>query len=71
MIKGLQKVFKAVVNDILKVLPILCESGSEVSCFIPETIKFTEVTRLSDNIKKTWLKANLKEIKNIIKNQTL
>ena len=33
--KGLQKVSKAVVNDILQLLPILGESGSEVSYFIP------------------------------------
>ena len=33
--KGLQKVFKVVVNDILQLLPILGESGSEVSYFIP------------------------------------
>ena len=29
------------------------------------------MTKLSDNIKKPWLKATLKEIKNIINNQTL
>ena len=28
------------------------------------------MTKLSDNIKKPWPKANLKEIKNLIKNQT-
>ena len=33
--QGLYKLFKAVVNEILKVLPILGESGSEVSYFIP------------------------------------
>ena len=32
--KGLNKEFKAVVNDISKPLPILGESGSEVSYFI-------------------------------------
>ena len=32
--KGSHKVFKAVVNDISEVLPILGESGSEVSYFI-------------------------------------
>ena len=31
--KGLHKVFKSVVNKILQVLPILGESGSEVSYF--------------------------------------
>ena len=68
MVKDLQKVFKAVVNDNLQVSPILGESGSEVSYFIPEPRNFSEVTRFSDNIKKTYLKAALKEIKNLIKN---
>ena len=44
--KGLKKVFKAIVNDILQVLPTFGESGSKVSHFIPEPIKFSEVTRL-------------------------
>ena len=48
----------------------LGESGSEVSHSIPEPRNFSEVTKLSDNIKKTWLKATLKEIKNLINNQT-
>ena len=48
----------------------LGESGLEVSHFIPEPRNFSEVTKLSENIKKPWLKATLKEIKNIIKNQT-
>ena len=46
------------------------ESGSEVSYFIPEPKKFTEVTRLSDDINKPWLKETQKEIKNLINNQT-
>ena len=44
----------------------LGESGSEVSHFIPEPRNFAEVTKLSENIKKTWLKATIKEIKNLI-----
>ena len=48
----------------------LGESGSEVYYFIPEPRNFAEVTKLSDNIKKPWLKANIKEIKNLINNQT-
>ena len=63
MSKVLHKVFKAVVNEILQVLPILGESGSEVSYFIPEPRNFSEVTRLSENIKKPWLKSTMKEIK--------
>ena len=45
------------------------DSGSEFSHFIPEPRNFAEVTRLSENIKKPWLKENLKEIQNIINNQ--
>ena len=48
----------------------LGESGSEVFHFIPEPINFAEVKKLSENIKKPWLKENLKEIKNLINNQT-
>ena len=40
MDKGLHKLFKAVVNKISQVLPILGKSGSEVSYFIPEPRKF-------------------------------
>ena len=54
--KILHKVFKDVVYNISQVLPILGESGSEVSYFIPETRNFSELTRLSDDIKKTWIK---------------
>ena len=48
----------------------LGEYGSEISHFIPEPRNFSEVTKLLENIKKTWLKATLKEIKNLINNQT-
>ena len=63
--------FKTVVKDISQDLPLLGEPGSEVSYFIPDTINVSEVTRLSDDINKPWLKATIKEIKNIINNQTL
>ena len=46
------------------------EYGSEVSHFIPEPRKFSEVTKLSDDINKPWLKATLKEINNLINNKT-
>ena len=49
----------------------LGKSGLEVSHFIPETRNFAEVTQLSEKIKKPWLKATLKEIKNLINNQIL
>ena len=54
--KGLHKVFKSAVNDVLQVLPILGESGSEVSYFIPKPRNFAKVTRLLEDIKKPWLK---------------
>ena len=67
---GLHRVFKAVVNEILQVLPIFGEFGSEVSYFIPESRNYAEVTRFPDYMKKLWLKATLKEIKNLINDQT-
>ena len=51
-------------------LPIFGESGTEGSYLIPEPRKFVEVTRLSEDIRKSWLKENLKQIKNLINNQT-
>ena len=54
--KDLHKVFKAFVNDILQTLPILGESGSEVSYFITYPRNFAEVTRISENINKPWIK---------------
>ena len=68
--KSLHKVFIAVVNEILQVLPILGESGSEVSYFIPEPRNFSEVNRLPEEIKKPRIKENMKEIRNLIKNKT-
>ena len=69
--KGLHKVYSTVVKDISQELTALGESGSEVSHFIPQSRNFAEVTKLSENINKPWLKANLKEIKNLINNQNL
>ena len=68
--KGLKKVFKTVVKEISQELTPLGEPGSAVSHFISEPRNFAEVNFFSDNIKKPWLKATLKEIKNIINNQT-
>ena len=70
MVKGLHKVFNNIVKEISQYLPPLGESGSEVSHFIPEPRNFAEVTKLSDDQNKSWLKATMKEIKNIINNQT-
>ena len=56
--KLLHKVFKTSVKEILQDLPTLVESDSEVSYFIPYDRNFSEVTRLSDDIKKPWIKAN-------------
>ena len=41
-----------------------------MSHFIPKPRNFAEVTKMAENIRKPWLKATLKEIKNIINNQT-
>ena len=68
--KVLHKVFSTVVIEILQKLTALGESGSEVSHFIPEPRNFAEVKKISENIKKPWLKETLKEINNLINNQT-
>ena len=68
--KGLHRVFRTIVLEILQEFTNFGETGLEVSHFIPEPRKFTEVTRLAENIRKPWLKATLKEIKNLINNQT-
>ena len=41
-----------------------------VAHFIPEPRNFAEVTKLAENVRKPWLKATLKEIKNLINNMT-
>ena len=69
--KGLHKVFSTIVKEIFQELTPLGESGSEVSHFIPEPRNFAEVKKLSENIKKPWLKETIKEIKNLINNHTL
>ena len=61
--KVLHKVFKTVVKESLQDLPPLEEYSSEFSHFIPEPRNFAEVEKLSDDIKKPWLKATQTEIK--------
>ena len=68
--KGLHKVFSTVVKEISQELTALGESDLEVSHFISEPRNFAEAEKLSENIKKPRLKANIKQIKNIINNQT-
>ena len=68
--KGLHKVFSTIVSEISQELTNLGESGSEVPHFIPQPRNFSEVTKLSENIRKPWLKDTLKEIKNLINNRT-
>ena len=41
-----------------------------VSHFITEPRNFAEVTKLSDDIKKPWIKTTQKDFKNLINNQT-
>ena len=67
--KVLHKVLKTVVKEISQDLPTLGESGSKLSYFIPEPRNFAEVVILSDDIKKPWLRATQKEIKNLTNNQ--
>ena len=69
--KGLHKVFSMVLEKILQELTPLGESGSEVSYFIPEPRNFAEVTKLSENIKKPWIKSTLKEVKNLTNNHNI
>ena len=68
--KGLHEVFSTIVKEILQELTNFGETGSEVSYFIPEPRNFVEVNKLAENIRKPWLKATLKDIKNLINNQT-
>ena len=68
--KGLHRVFSTIVSEISQELNNFGETGSEVSHFIPEPRNLAELTRLAENIRKPWLKATLKEIKNLINNQT-
>ena len=63
--KYLHKVFKTVVKEIPQDL-LFGESGSEVFHFIQETRNFVEVTKLSDDTKKPWLKATQEEIKTLL-----
>ena len=68
--KGLHRIFSTIVQEISQELTNFGETGSEVSHFIPEPRNFAEVTKLAENIRKSWLKATLKQIKNLINNQT-
>ena len=67
--KGLHKFFKVILKELTNLLPYLGELGSEVSHFIPESRNFVEITRLTAEVKKAWMKATLKEIKNINNHQ--
>ena len=58
--KGLHKLFKAVVEKLNHSLPDLGEPGSEYSHFIPKHSKFSKVIRLPEEVKRFWLKENLK-----------
>ena len=61
--KALHKVSKAIVKEISKYLPILGESGLEVSYFILDPRNVSEVTILSYDTEKPWLKETQKEKK--------
>ena len=64
------KVFRTIVSEIFQELNNFGESGSEVSDFIRGPRNFAEVKKLSENIRKPWLKATIKELNNLINNQT-
>ena len=64
----LHKLSKAILNELNNSLPTLGYLGSKVLYFIPEPRNFAEVARLPADVKKAWLKNNLKEIKHIINN---
>ena len=49
-------------KEISQDLPPFGESGSQVSYFVTEPRKFAEVTKLSDDINKPWLKETQKDI---------
>ena len=68
--KDLHRVFRTIVSEISQELSNFGETGSEVSHFIPEPRNFAQVTKLVENIRKPWLKATLKEINNLINNET-
>ena len=70
MVKGLHRVFSTIVSEISQEFTNFGETGPEVSHFKPEPRNFAEVTKLAENIRKPWLKTNLKEINNLINNQT-
>ena len=70
MRKVLHKIFRDVLNELNHLLPNLGESGSGLSHFIPGHSDFSEVVRLSAGVKKAWLKATLKQTKNVINNKT-
>ena len=53
-------VFKTTLKEISQDLLPLGESGSEVSHYIPEPRKISEVPKFSDYIKKPWPKGNSK-----------
>ena len=61
--KGLHKVFSTFVKDILQEMTPLGEFGSEVFHSIPGSRNIAEVTKLYENIKKPWLKANFERDK--------
>ena len=65
--KVLHKLFRSVVNELSEALPTLVESSSEIYYFVQEPRNFTKVTILSEDIRKPWLKATMKEINNLIK----
>ena len=67
---GLHCLFRTISVEISKDTLEIGEQGLEVAPFLPEPKNSAEVTRLQNDVKKPWLRANLKEVKNPIDNQT-
>ena len=68
--RGVHRLFRTIAREVNKETPEMGEQGSEVAPFLPEPRNFAEVTRLPAEVKKPWLRATLKEVKNLIDNQT-
>ena len=68
--RRVQQLFHTAAAEIRKDKPDMGEPGSEVAPFIPEPRNFSEVCRLPAEVRKPWLRATHKEIKNLIYNST-
>ena len=68
--KGLQKVFKTVVKDISQYYHLWENLVQKFPISFQNLETLMKLKKLSDDIKKPWIKATKKQIKNIIKDHT-